>query len=83
MTRPHVSPMQANSWLRHTRREIELETLAANERFDRATSTAAGLRVFWLSCERRMRGVEFEVTGRPGGPWVFRNGWLQEARPNE
>ena len=75
--KPHASPIIINSYLIQSRRETALWIENHNVRFDEATSTPQGLRAFWVSCEKRMRGVEFTIVGRPGGPYVFRDGLLQ------
>ena len=76
----HVSPIIASAWLLHARREIEVATQAANERFDRATASEAGWEAFWASCERGNRGVEFRVEVN-GEAFVFRDGWLLGLSP--
>lgn len=76
----HVSPIIANSWLRHTRREIEVEDQEHEVRFAQATSTPAGRATFWASCRREMRGVEFRLVGREE-EYKFWRGILTQTRP--
>jgi hypothetical protein len=72
-----VSPIIANSWLRRTRREIEIADDEADARFDAAFAAPGGREAFWASCGRSAKGRTLRVEN-DGEVFEFRDGFLLE-----